>query len=258
MKLTGSDKTRNIILGLILGNAIFFIFWQGGWSHVSHSAFIAVNYLAFGLFFGLVLLFFRLMLIEKKRDENQLAQMERKCQSLLSDKELLQSEIERLSESGKQTDELLSLGSSLLNSLRAGHNGSRREKEGKHFILKAIAAHFEICCGIVYYKQKHSDEFCVEGKYAVAEDQIVEAIVPGQGACGQVLADGQPLVLNNISVDGLSAFSGLGDTKQINIYILPIFVDEAVVGVIELGAFSKLHIVDVWNRYRKELSLVLS
>lgn len=256
-KMFYNIKFRYVLLGLMLVNAFIFIIWQASFSHLEKSIFCCVNYLIFIFLFLLIFLFLRSMLNQRKMLLQELEQMVSQNEQNLQLIESLRKEIDVLQQPLRQEEGTRGAAMKLLSALRATRRNDDGSKGAFQFVLNALSQQFDLCCGLIYYKQKHSNDFFVEGRYAIDSEVDVSSLCPGEGLSGQVLKDGIPVMFRNVPTTYLKACSGLGESYNMCLYILPIEHNGIVEGVVELGSFNELPIIAVWNELKDELSSVL-
>jgi putative methionine-R-sulfoxide reductase with GAF domain len=99
--------------------------------------------------------------------------------------------------------------------------------------------------------------------YKVSEDQKLELTVPfalsfpdskrpaykfGEGFVGQSAKDRKPIFIDDIPEHTPSAISGLGSSPPKFLSIIPLIQNETLVGVCELGTFSKVNEPEVLTK----------
>lgn len=250
-----TTRFRYIIFGLILVVSLFFIVWQTGFSQLDKSLFCRVNYFIFASLFVLILLFMRSMLLQRKTMLQEMEQLSEQNHQNFNEIDMLRKELALLQEPLKQEEGHRGAAKRLLATIIDFRKNNDSATGSCQFILRALSSQFNLCCGLVYLKQKHSDEFCVEGRYAIADDVDVTNIRYGEGLSGQVLKDGEAACFSGVPY--LKAFSGLGSSQKLHLYILPLIANNSVVGVVELGSFEELPIIPIWNGVKDELSPML-
>ncbi|GAL85375.1 hypothetical protein MYP_2604 [Sporocytophaga myxococcoides] len=67
-----------------------------------------------------------------------------------------------------------------------------------------------------------------------------QRINPGEGLSGQVLLEGASLYISEIPQDYIKITSGLGEARPTNILIVPLAVNNQVLGVVEIASFKKM------------------
>ncbi len=252
-----NTRSRYVLFALMLVVTLFFVVWQTVFSQLEKSLFCSVNYLIFFSLFVLLLLFMRSMLSQRKTILEEMKQLRLQNGQYQNEIELLRKELALLQEPLKQEEGYRGAAKLLLAAIRDASQVNDATKGACQFLLQALAAQFDLCCGLVYYKQKHSNEFCVEGRYAIAEEVDVSNIRLGEGLTGQVLKDGEPTSFSGVPGFYLKAYSGLGTSQKVHLYILPLVANNEVVGVVELASFVQLSIIPIWKEIKDELSPIL-
>ncbi|GAA5025424.1 hypothetical protein GCM10011506_10060 [Marivirga lumbricoides] len=92
-------------------------------------------------------------------------------------------------------------------------------------------------------KQESDEEECLILKSAYAYNRkkfIDRKISLGQGLAGQTWLEKETIYLKEIPQDYIKITSGLGEALPENILIVPLKLDEKVIGVLEIASFSEL------------------
>ncbi len=251
-------KTRYLLLGLMLLNVFAFILWQVSQTDRNTGLFNSVNFFLFGLFLVFFWFFLQSILSQRQELSNTIERLNEENVLLRDDIKVLKEELDQYRApkvsamlNSKSAERLVAL----IGQLKQDSSDSRG---ALYYILAAIAREYPICCGLVLAKKKHSDEFCVEGKYALDESYVIDAASVIQGLDSQVLTEGDAIAHIGVPADYIKAASGLGGSDKVNIYLLPLIVDGTVVGVVEIASFSNLPVVAVWNSIKDEISSLLS
>lgn len=133
-------------------------------------------------------------------------------------------------------------------------------EEKFQYLVTAITKIFDVS-GVVAYarRSQDSDEFDIAGRFALAEDPPTTVVVEGEGILGQAIASNKALTLPGVPKDYLTAVSGLGKSRALNVYALPLVSagSDAVVGVIEVACFAKLPLASEWENVEIELSEII-
>lgn len=133
-------------------------------------------------------------------------------------------------------------------------------EEKYQYLVTAISKLFDVS-GVVAYarRSQDSDEFDIAGRYALADDPPTTVVVSGEGILGQAIASNKVLTLPDVPKDYLTAVSGLGKSRALNLYALPLVSagSDAVVGVVEVACFAKLPLAAEWESVEKELSEII-
>lgn len=114
-------------------------------------------------------------------------------------------------------------------------------------VLSAIAEVSDAMSAILYKEIKPSGEFAVEATYGVPETFSPASFFAGEGLNGQVAADGNALVMEQIPEDYFQVTSGLGRSKPGFLYFLPVIKENHCIGLIELASFKKNDLERLWQ-----------
>ncbi len=80
------------------------------------------------------------------------------------------------------------------------------------------------------------------GSYAFTERKnIGNEYKPGQGLVGQCVLERQRILLTNVPTDYIHIESGLGQSRPLNIIVLPVLFEDEVKAVIELASFNRFN-----------------
>ncbi|WP_456279043.1 response regulator [Bacillus sp. AK128] len=116
---------------------------------------------------------------------------------------------------------------------------------GERFIEK-ISQTIGASYGVLYLIQKDEENHYLEklSSYAYTPLQNgkpgIDRINIGEGLVGQSAKTKEMILLENISEDYIKISSGLGDSKPKNIIIVPIVLDDELLGVLELATLQSI------------------
>ena len=101
--------------------------------------------------------------------------------------------------------------------------------------------------------------FRVAGRFGLSDEPPTTIVTSGDGILGQVVANNEPLSLEKVPAEYLSALSGLGRSRKVNVYALPLVGKESdrVEAVVEVASFEKLQIVEAWSSIEQQLSEII-
>ncbi len=247
-------RSRYILFGLILLVSLVFVVWQTGFNQISHNIFLIVNYLMFFVLFVLMLLFMLSMIKQRKvllQKISQLTDYNNQCTEEIDN---LRNALVQNKKDINQNSGIGDIAKHVMTDLNNSGQQNFSPQSICQPLLKALSKQFDLCCALFYYKEKHSGEFCVEGRYAIEKDVEIANIRLGEGLTGQVVKDGQARSFSALPVSYLKACSGLGESQEMNLYILPLMAKNSVVGVVEIGSFGQLPILAVWHELEDDLS----
>ncbi len=110
-------------------------------------------------------------------------------------------------------------------------------------LLTLIIHHLNANQGALYLRVKKGDEDLLQrvATYAYGKKRFDEGSIDvGSGISGQVVLEASTLYLADIPRDYVRITSGLGGATPRNLVIVPLKIQQKVMGVIELASFSKL------------------
>lgn len=128
-------------------------------------------------------------------------------------------------------------------------------------LITSLVKYLEIPYGAIYAinsvneNEDQTEELYYElaGHYANGgEDSIKAGFKPGQGLVGQCAAEQTTIYLNKVPEDYIKISSGLGESNPGCVLIVPLQLNDQVMGVVELAAF------DDFERYKIEFVEQLS
>lgn len=100
---------------------------------------------------------------------------------------------------------------------------------------------------ILYTETEPSGNFIVQETYGIPEDFTPAPFSTSEGLNGQAVAEGKPLVIEEIPEEYFNVQSGLGSSKPKFLYFLPVIKDQTCVALIELATFKKTDLEKMWN-----------
>lgn len=100
---------------------------------------------------------------------------------------------------------------------------------------------------ILYTETQPSGNFIVQETYGIPEDYTPAPFSISEGLNGQVVAEGKPLVIEEIPEEYFNVQSGLGNSKPRFLYFLPVIKDKTCVALIELATFKKTDLEKMWH-----------
>lgn len=125
-------------------------------------------------------------------------------------------------------------------------------------LLPLLASYYEVSAGVVYILNKSTSLFDPIEKYALDNSISIPPVESGIGLCGEVILTKEVRVISSIPDEYLVVTTGLGEAKPCFLTLLPIILDENVVGLIELASFKMLKIDAGWNELNSEIANLLA
>lgn len=185
------------------------------------------------------------------------------------------SELAKLGEELERRDaEVQKLKAELFEIRNRGRRGAMAQRAAKRFVetvgklrgegatadgrlqhvVDAMARTFDVS-GAVAFARGEGGAFAVAGRFALAGDPPASAADEDGGIVGQAVSTGKPVEVRGVPTEYLTAVSGLGRSRSLNVYALPIADKDggAVVAVVEVASFAKLPIVAEWHDVEPQL-----
>ncbi len=95
-------------------------------------------------------------------------------------------------------------------------------------------------------KQAGEDILVLRASYAFSEKKLIQKIIPfGEGLVGTCAVDKSTFYFDKVDEDYIKIISGFGFTKPSSLMICPIYVENDVLGVIELASVRKFTHEDI-------------
>jgi len=249
--IMGMSLTAKVFISLSMYLCVF-LFWQFMTFSVSQPVFVMVNLMLVFIssaFTCYVIFTTNTKILELKEDIKNLDQLKKE-----KDLEIrsLKSEIHDLNIASRKQQSFGKNSQVLIDTVKKNRKEALPSDPKGLFILKSLAQCSDICCGLIYMKRNGEEVFEYAGGYALSNDVIIDNTTPQEvtqddAIVGQVIRTGQMMTISDVPSDSLTIVSGLGATKSINIYLLPIKVNNEVVAVAEVSSFGKLAVADIWR-----------
>lgn len=237
-----------MVWGLVFFLTAFFI-WQLMAYELDQTVFVTVNLLmvtALAVATCWILLYTQREIEDKNND---IIELDKKIERNKYNLKRVKAELFELKD--KQRKELSedNIAERLGDSIKLVKKEKRYEGEmSMQWLMDALVKSFDLSGGIIYTRESADSNYKVAATYALSEDVDLDKEFRNDiGYIGQVTADKKPMVLRNIPSEYLTAVSGLGRSKTLNIYIFPIERDNYVCGVAEITTFGKLPILKNWG-----------
>ena len=224
-----------------------FVVWQMFAYDFEQTVFVAVNLILVGVAAALICL----ILFKAKQTYNELRVSidEQAIVKKKKDQEIasLKSELMQLRLASKNQVSFGKKSQALLDAVAKYYKEQKSDDPRGKFILKALAECYEICGGVIYYKNDESKLFDFAGEYALLDHPEFKSVGEDDGFVGLAVKNAKAVELSDVPADYFTVLSGLGQTSSIKLYVLPLKLDGQVVAVAEVSSFNKLSIVDVWS-----------
>lgn len=210
----------------------------------------------FLLEFCSLLFFFALVFLSDKsirsfRSHQHMVDKENKelLRRLKMEKELLQEKVAAYEEKENEAHRFSSYQEKIMKQLFE----NKSLLKDKHRFLHLLSELFQTGAIILYKETEPKGHFDVEASYAVPEDYHPQPFVEGEGLNGQTVADGVPMVIEDIPDHFLPVSSGLGHSAPVILYLLPVIKNGRCTHLFEMSAFVKNDIERMWEELSTKL-----
>lgn len=244
-KAKGASLRRKTLIGMSLFLTMFFA-WQIFAYSMPQTVFVIVNlvFVSISSTIICIIIFSTKNSLKELEDQLNTAVVLRKKK----EKEIssLKMEIHDYKIAAKNQTTFGKNSQALIDSVKK-NKMDRREYEGRgQYILRSIALHYEVCCGLIYMKNEETSEFDLAGQFALSEDPKYTSINEQDGIAGMAITKGKVQHWNEVPADFFNISSGLGQTTSLHLYVLPVKKNGVVEAVIEVASFGKLPLADIW------------
>jgi putative methionine-R-sulfoxide reductase with GAF domain len=107
-------------------------------------------------------------------------------------------------------------------------------------VITFLANYLEAQMGAFYLVEANGAELKLSGSYAFDKDKNSKNLIQiGEGLIGQAAYEKEIISVTNIPEDYTRVSSAIGAATPLNIIIVPIILDDRLIGVIELGSLKK-------------------
>lgn len=237
-----------------------FILWQLFAYDLSQTTFITVNLImaaCLTVATSCMATATRRMIADGRAKADDLrAQLERRDAELSK----LKSDIFELRNKERRNTAMRKGGQRFVEAARALKEKAAPTDEKYQFVVDALAKSFDVSGVVIFARDAEgADSFSIAGRYALADDPPTRVVTAGDGILGQVVADGRPMTLPGVPKDYLTAVSGLGKSRSLNVYALPLksAKSDEVAAVMEVACFAKLAIVNTWDAIEEQLREII-
>ena len=110
-------------------------------------------------------------------------------------------------------------------------------------VITFLVEYLETSVGCIFMINDENEEdtyLMMTGVFGINKEYTEKKFLPGEGQVGICFKEGKTLELTNYSEDYLHINSGLGEAKPKYVVLVPLKMDETVLGVIEIASFNKL------------------
>lgn len=255
-------KIQLVLLTIIL----LFIFWQFMAYEMSQTTFISVNII-------MAVCLTTATAVISVRSQRGVDEAHRLSAELKADLEQRDAELDRLKtdlfelRNKNRRQNAIEKGSvRFVETVKKMKSKAQADAAPLQYVIDAIDVCFDITGAVAFAKEdKVADEqgdeaaeFVLAGRFGLSDEPPTKVFVEGDGILGQVVVSDKTLTLEKVPADYLTALSGLGRSRDINVYVLPLSgPDGEVRAVVEVASFEKLKIVDAWESIETQLRDVI-
>ncbi len=123
----------------------------------------------------------------------------------------------------------------------------------RHHFLHLLSETFRAGAAILYKETEPLGQFIVEQSYALPEDYHPKAFAAGEGLPGQAVLNQAPMVVRDLDEAMLPITSGLGQSANVCLYLLPVIMEDQCKYLIEMVTFHEAEIDKMWNEIATQL-----
>ncbi|MBV2364940.1 HAMP domain-containing protein [Streptomonospora nanhaiensis] len=119
--------------------------------------------------------------------------------------------------------------------------GHRDLNELARLIMTEVTPQVEAQHGACYLLEDQDDaeNFLLYGSFGYQPDEQRRRVRAGTGLVGEVIAQKREMIIHDVPSGYVRVGSGLGEAEPLTIVILPILSEGRVLGVVELGSYSR-------------------
>ncbi len=243
--------TLNKLYAALLSFFVFFIVWQFFAYAVEQTTFVVVN-LMLALFLAVTVLRVSILLrADMARAKSELAKVGADLERRDVELSKLKADLFELRNKGRRGAMAQKSALRLVEAVKKLRGGADPADGTLQYVVDALVKTFDIS-GAVAFARGEGGVFSVAGRFALAADPPASA---ADGIVGQAVATGKPVTVRDVPTEYLTAVSGLGRSRSLNVYALPLVGGEGgeVVAVVEVASFAKLPVVAEWQEIEQQL-----
>lgn len=243
--------TLNKLYAALLSFFVFFIVWQFFAYAVEQTTFVVVN-LMLALFLAVTVLRVSILLrADMARAKSELAKVGADLERRDVELSKLKADLFELRNKGRRGAMAQKSALRLVEAVKKLRGGAAPADGTLQYVVDALVKTFDIS-GAVAFARGEGGVFSVAGRFALAADPPASA---ADGIVGQAVATGKPVTVRDVPTEYLTAVSGLGRSRSLNVYALPLVGGEGgeVVAVVEVASFAKLPVVAEWQEIEQQL-----
>ncbi len=263
----------------LLSLIIFFIFWQFLAYELPQTTFITINLVVAAVLTSAtsIIGIRSIRNVEAARKEaNSLSEQLSKCEM---DLDRLRTELFEIRNKDRRQSAVGKGSIRFVDTVKKLKAKALPDAERMQYVIDALGVCYDITGAIAFARDEDAniaspeaepsdaaDEadgdqgvFRIAGRFGLSDEPPTTVVTSGDGILGQVVANNEPLSLEKVPAEYLSALSGLGRSRKVNVYALPLVGKESsrVEAVVEVASFEKLQIVEAWSSIEQQLSEII-
>jgi len=119
--------------------------------------------------------------------------------------------------------------------------------ELSHHLISELVKYLRASQGAIFIHEQNEDVLEMKASYAYDRRKYLsKSIKPGEGLAGQIFLEKESLMITEVPQNYLTITSGLGEALPKSILIVPLKLNESVIGVLELASFQVFKESDVF------------
>ncbi len=261
----------------LLSLILFFIFWQFLAYEFSQTTFITINLVVAAVLTSAtsIIGIRSIKNVESARSEaNKLSEQLSKCEM---DLDRLKTELFEIRNKDRRQSAVGKGSIRFVDTVKKLKLKALPDAEKMQYVIDALGVCYDITGAIAFARDEETaspdkesadtngeeaekDEvFRIAGRFGLSDEPPTTIVTSGDGILGQVVANNEPLSLEKVPAEYLSALSGLGRSRNVNVYALPLVrgSEGRVEAVVEVASFEKLQIVEAWSSIEQQLSEII-
>lgn len=243
------------MFAVVLTLLSIFILWQLAFYSIPSKIFVSVNMCLAAILVGVTcnIILYTQNMLDKYR--KTIADLQSNAEKREQDLNKIRSDLFELRNKNRRQGSARKGALRLVETIQTLGKAQPADRPKLQFIVDALTKCFDISGAVAYARDtQNPNDFVPSGHFALSSEAHPEVAHPGEGFVGQTVISGTAMTLPNVPMPYLTAVSGLGKSRSLNVYVLP-FCNAAgeVVAVVEAASFTKILATNEWNSVMTEL-----